>query len=700
MLELHVFDINFDRVGIIDVFDSFIFTERYRECGNFELQLNAFSNEFKMLRKYQYIKVVNDNTLLDDEVNLLIVEDIKVTIDEEKGSTALISGRSISSLLDRRILWGSTWYAGSINEGVKKILQKNVINPDNPNRKIENFIYRDTTDHRILKLGMEINKTGDNLLDLITNICNMFDIGFNVWFKFSTKKFIFELYKGIDRGKNNSDGNLVIEFSNNNDNLLKSDFVDAYSKFKNTILIGGEGEDDRKYFSNLGDNHKNLNRREMYYSSSIQREVEDKLRLSIPEYERQLKEEGKIQLKSVEETTAFDGDVRALDIDMYALNRDFALGDTVYIKNAYNMHTDSIITETVESYNEQGYSIVPTFKSFKKKPAKVEGTIYIDSENKTFSFSGIPSNKKVNIDWGDGNISENITGSASHNYAVGEASNYTGLYDFKISMSDNSDMEFCPVFRGSKVLYKIEVPNGVPTIQANTFRECSLLNQVYLPPSVKTLSGTEMFYKCDNLYSISLPNSITSVQSNTFHDCPNLLNCDFPFGVATVPSNFFNNCPLLKEVKFTGNSLSGVGVKVVNANAINNCDKVNTLVFGSTITSINGSCLTKTSQTDDNKVSIQVMKYAETSNQVPTLVGGHFSFNINDITVPNSLKFDDTVLNAYKTAWSSHSSIIKEEDGEIEQQNYENSDYSYANNSVDEEEEEWVEDDTYPGPGD
>ena len=94
------------------------------------------------------------------------------------------------------------------------------------------------------------------------------------------------------------------------------------------------------------------------------------------------------------------------------------------------------------------------------------------------------------------------------------------------------------------------------------------------------------------------------------------------------------------------------------------------------------------------------MKYAETSSQVPTLVGGHFSFNINDITVPNSLKFDDTVLNAYKTAWSSHSSIIKEEDGEIEQQNYENSNYSYANNSVDEEEEEWVEDDTYPGPGD
>lgn len=696
MFEIDVLDINLERVGIIDVFESCVYSEKYSDCGNFELQLSALSKEFRLLRKYQYLRFINDKNILDDEVNLMIVEDIKITIDEEKGSTAKISGRSISSLLDRRVIWEPTWYAGSIHDGIKKLLEKNIISPDISNRKIENFVFKDSTDSRILKLGFEIKSVGNSLLDFIKKTCETYNLGFNVWLKQSTKKFVFELYKGIDRGNNNPDGNIVVEFSNRNDNLLKSNFVDSYSKFKNTILIGGEGEDDRKYLTYLNNNHKNLNRRETYLSSSTKRNLEDKINLSIPEYERQLREEGRVKLKELEDTTAFDGDVRALKEDMYTLNEDFSLGDTVYIENEYGMHTDSLVSETVESYNENGYTLVPTFKSFKKKPAIIEGTIYIDSNNKVFTIQGLTKN--VNIEWGDGNTSENVTGTVSHSYEKGSVDDYTGLYNFKIKTVNYSDIDFCPIFRDSSVLYRLDVPNGVQTIKEKTFYNCTLLNYVNLPPSVKTLEGEQMFYNCNNLYVISLPNSINSVSSNTFQNCANLLSCDFPYSVTNVPSYFFNNCPLLKEVKFLGNSLSNIGVQVINANAIHNCNNVKSLVFGTTVTSINGSCLTKTQQSDDNKVSIEVYKYAANASEVPTLVGGRFNFNVDTITVPNSKKFDDECLNAYKSAWGNHSSIIKEVDGEVEQRNYENSNYEYANNSEDEEEEEWVEDDTYPGP--
>lgn len=686
MFEIDIYDTNFEKVGIIDSFDSFIWTTRYQDCGNFELKLKPDSREFKYFKKDYYINMINDNNYNDREIQLMIVEDLKITYNVEQGDSAIITGRDLSSILDRRILWKPTWYAGSINDGVKMILQNNIISPPDDFRKIDKFIYRDTTDERILRLGMELKEVGINVYEVIKKIASTYNIGFRTLFDIVDKTYIFELYKGIDRGINNPDGNLVVEFSERNDNLLNSNFVDCQSKFKNVILIGGEGEDDKQYFTSLNNNfHKGLKRKEAYYNSSVSMTVEDDIRLSAPEYERQLKEEGKMELKKVEVTTAFEGDVRALEVDMFTYNKDFKMGDIVYIHNEYDMETDAFVSETVESYDESGYLMTPTFKSIEKDPGNIFGTIYIDETNHILTIKDI--SKPVRIKWGDGQTevftpTETVK-DISHDYALkGTVEEYTGLYDFYIYRADYNDMDFCPSFKDSTVLYKIEIPNGVTALKQQTFYNCSLLNYVYLPPSLITFEGTDMFYKCNNLYSISLPNSLKNVGGRTFYDCENLINCDVSYNISTIPSKFFDNCPKLREVKFLGNSIFNIGVKIVSTNAMNNCNKINSLIFGSTLETIYGNCLVSN---NEEGCDVTVMK-----DIPPTLVGSFTGFKLNEIVVPNSPKFDDEILNKYKSAsgWSSHSSIIREEDGEIEQEQTSNSDYEYAENAESDDDEQ------------
>lgn len=85
-----------------------------------------------------------------------------------------------------------------------------------------------------------------------------------------------------------------------------------------------------------------------------------------------------------------------------------------------------------------------------------------------------------------------------------------------------------------------------------------------------------------------------------------------------------------------------------------------------------------------DECNIKVSRY-----EPPTL-NNNFTVSIGEIEVPNSPKFDDSVLNTYKEAWPLYKNKIKEEYGELEQEKTENSSYSYAEDSEDYDDEDII----------
>lgn len=671
-VNLLLYDTNFELLSQIDVFFSLVWTNKFQEASEFELQISPNSELYSLIKRGQYIYNPNSE-------HLMIIEKIETNSDIENGTTALISGRSLESLLERRVVWEHTWFAGSITSGIKLLLDNNIINPKDKKRKISNFIwggcligntpesqlYPSSAPERqpISKIGIDYQLIGDSIYETIVNLCKQHGIGFKVIWRQTDNKFIFYLCKGIDRSETNHDGNLIVEFSSNNDNLLSSNFVETDQKYKNVALIGGEGEGDKQKFITIYENsYSELERREMYVDGSDKSQEIDGHKLSDAEYNRELREAGKMELKNVEDIESFEGEVTADENSMFQFGIDVFIGDIVSVKNEDGKKGSCIILETVESYDTNGYFNTPTFLNFKPEVIKLEGTVNITSTNQTFQLTGL-GNRNLICEWGDGtsNISSSTT--ASHKYTK------VGEYDFKIYYTDLRDFDFCPIFSGQAntptILEKLDLPNGVQTIPANAFKNCTALAELYLPSSITSIVGNNAFEGCIGLYEIVLPNGITSLGEYFFKNCTNLVSVNFPYSCKTVPRYFFDGCDKIRSLDFPGNTIADKGVETISEYAMNNCKRLRNITFGSKVIKIYGNCTNGTNK----DISIECLRWSEVEPKIPQLTSA-FSVGtdkkITSITVPTSPKWDDTVLKAYQEAanWSTynHDDIIQEKE--------------------------------------
>lgn len=353
-VEITVLNKDFDPIGFIESYESFIWTDRYSEAGDFELYLPVDLAVLSLIKQDYYL-----SCNLSEHV--MVIEQIKIETDVENGNHLAISGRSLESILDRRIVWGLyTYEENSVNYIMKNLLTKNVISPVVDSRRIDNFVFEESTDERITDISINAQFYGDNLFDAIYAICSAYDIGFKIVLT-DDKKLVFSLYKGIDRSYNQSINPYVV-FSPDFDNLINSNYLESRKNMKNAILIVGEGEGYCRTSTTINlDSSMGLDRREMFEDAGdISMSVDEDTTLSTDEYKALLVERGLEKLAEHTDITAFDGEVESTQ--MFKYGEDYFMGDIVQVANEYGHEGASTITEVVITQDENGLYVYPTFK--------------------------------------------------------------------------------------------------------------------------------------------------------------------------------------------------------------------------------------------------------------------------------------------------------------------------------------------------
>lgn len=355
-MELLVLNENFESVYLIDTYESLIWTERYFKCGDFEIYTTASTELVALFKQDYYIWRKDTDTIM-------IIEDVRITSDVEDGDRLIVSGRSLESLLDRRIIWKQTTLEGNLQDGIRKLLNENIISPEDSARKIENFIFEASEDPTITSLKVEAQYTGDNLYDAIQKLCESNNIGFKISLvnhitKFS---FVFSLYAGLDRSYAQN-ANPYVVFSPKFDNIINSNYLESRKTLKTVALVAGEGEGDaRKTVTVEGESGpgKGVNRRELFVDArSISSKVDGKT-LSTSQYNAQLSQKGKEDLTKNSITKSFEGEVETTQLFKYG--EDFSKGDIVQIMNEYGVESRSRVIEIVLSDDVDGLTIYPTF---------------------------------------------------------------------------------------------------------------------------------------------------------------------------------------------------------------------------------------------------------------------------------------------------------------------------------------------------
>lgn len=355
--EINLLDKNFQIRYILDNFTSLIWVIRYSAYGDFEIY-TGMTDEIKNLFKEGYYLTREDSD------RCMIIEGFILTSDLDTGHQVIIQGRSLESILDRRIVWSQTLLDGYLEGQVEKLLNQNAISPSLHARKIPGLVFKYSGDPRIEALKIQAQFTGDNLYEAIKSICEAFQLGFKITLN-NQNQFVFELYMGEDRSYA-QEINPYVVFSPSFDNLIDSSYVESKTSLKTVTLVGGEGEGSDRKMLVTGDNTSSgLERRELFTDARDISSTTVDGELTTSEYSALLKQRGDEKLSEYREIKSFEGESETSIL--YRYGEDFFIGDIVQVENEFGFGGRNRVVEFIQSIDDSGQKAYPTFENVEEK---------------------------------------------------------------------------------------------------------------------------------------------------------------------------------------------------------------------------------------------------------------------------------------------------------------------------------------------
>lgn len=388
-MQVYILNEDFEQIAIIDQADSILWQKKYNDVGECEIYLPCDNEALSVLKDGFYVYRYDDDMLCQ-------IKNIKLETDVEKGDYLIATAKDICTILSGRIVWDRIVYSGSVGGFLKKVLNDNVINSNQGKRNIP---YLTLDEQSFNAITNEITKEtqSEDILQLIISTCKAYNVGFRVSLNLNTKKLVLRLYKGKNKATMQSDN--YIEFSPTFANIISSSYEEDSSNYKNYAIVGAKDVDETLMYITVsldGNEPSGENRKEIYVDATSQsRDVsveellllypnatlsgttysvtisgvpisvatvnDDKVTLTDTAFERLLNVIGINALIEHQKSHSFNGNVDA--IDTYEYKTDYDLGDIVNVINEYGISANALITEVMESKdNENGYEIEPRFE--------------------------------------------------------------------------------------------------------------------------------------------------------------------------------------------------------------------------------------------------------------------------------------------------------------------------------------------------
>lgn len=347
---MDIYILNPDRevLDTIDNYNSLIWTPRYYEAGDFELYMRVTPRTLSLLQLDNYV-VKGDSDMVG------VIESVRITTDSEEGDYIIAKGRCLMSLLERRIVWSMTSVTDeTVESTIRTLINENVISPSDSARAIPNVVLGDLQG---FSETITAQYNGENLLEVIVNLCKQYGIGVKVILN-EDRDFEVQLYKGDDRSYSQNVNPWVV-FSPDFENIVSSDYSHDKTTLKNTCRIAGEGEGLSRKYTSLGTS-SGLARRELFVDAGdVTSEKEDGSTLSASEYNILLEERGREELAENLQTITFGGEVESSR--QFVFGRDYNLGDIITVQNQYGIIVHPRVIEVIQCHDENGLTTIPEF---------------------------------------------------------------------------------------------------------------------------------------------------------------------------------------------------------------------------------------------------------------------------------------------------------------------------------------------------
>ncbi len=328
-MELIILDNNYQEIGSLDIFHSLQWIRKYYDYSEF--QLDCGIEHFSLLDSGEYI--------FRKEYELMIIESIQFKREDSNKYSLKVRGRSVTSFLEDRVIWGENNYSGTHESIARKLVDFYWINTNDPYRVVSN-----------MNLGMNNNLGEDTSVEIknknvggrLFDMLKEAELSQRIDFDHQANQLFYVVWKGLNRTENQNLNSWAI-FSDDYDNVGGVEYSIDTEDYKNFVYVIGKNE------SSTYVNHVPLGarRRECVVTSS---DEETSL----------LKDKGRQELAKYQVAELVDCDILKNENLIYL--KDFDLGDLCTVKiNKANKIAEMRITEVSEIYEDGKVTILPKF---------------------------------------------------------------------------------------------------------------------------------------------------------------------------------------------------------------------------------------------------------------------------------------------------------------------------------------------------
>lgn len=345
----------FNRVGIIDVYKEIQFEPLYDNHSNLTLTLEGN-------KKYMDLLVNADGRIVTKSTDIAtgyFIETVQFV--DGKESEIILYARSLSVMTSWRTIAEQQVYNGNVEDVMKSFVNANMINPKNVNRKIPDLVLGVNTG---IDITTEEAFTEIELDVALWEMCNKHEMSFEILMNHDAKKYVFNTYRGLDRTTEQSVNDRVI-FTKAFDNVMRQSYVDDNLNYRSTAVVVGIYEEEFEQVAYANDEISGFARREIFVDARDIDSIwtnEDDVDISMTEsqYDAVLVEQGLSRLSEYQRIQTFESDI---DVNSkFTFGVDYELGDKVTTRNdelGIVMHQR--VVGAVEIYNRSGYSLQLTF---------------------------------------------------------------------------------------------------------------------------------------------------------------------------------------------------------------------------------------------------------------------------------------------------------------------------------------------------
>lgn len=357
-MEVYVLDSLYRRTAVFDKFESLIWTERFFEVGDFELDLKS------TLENRSWF-TVGTKLAINNSHRVMTIETVEDTIDPDDKEILKITGVSLENVLSNRVVrnvmtdtttepnWVITDTPGNVMRTMfDHVVRNAALDPADaiPFLQPGTFLPASTLPEPTTPIRWE--QAPAALLDALKGVSDLYELGFRLVRNYDTSQLYFDVYAGNDRTTRQT-ANAPVIFAADFGDLQNTTEFTTTSGSKNVAYVFSDSVD-HPYQVVYGDkvppDIDGFDRRVLYVTTQIDAADPDPVGTMI--------QAGSEALRATRAQQLFDGEIN--QYSSYTYGVDYDLGDLVEMRNKDGIISYKRITEQIFVTDAQGERSYPT----------------------------------------------------------------------------------------------------------------------------------------------------------------------------------------------------------------------------------------------------------------------------------------------------------------------------------------------------